>query len=59
MNPLNAAQEQQLLPALTLSTEDDPRVVREAATEDYSLHVVPRSGETHVFSTSTGARLSD
>jgi multiple sugar transport system ATP-binding protein len=23
------------------------------------LHVVPRVGETHVFSTSTGARLSD
>ena len=24
-----------------------------------TLHVVPRAGETHVFSTSTGARLSD
>ena len=28
---------------LTTSTTDDPRVVHEAATEDYSLHVVPRS----------------
>ena len=25
-----------------MSREDDPRVVAEAATEDYSLHVVPR-----------------
>ena len=24
-----------------------------------TLHVVPRAGETHVFSTSTGERLSD
>ncbi|MGW1604792.1 sugar ABC transporter ATP-binding protein, partial [Streptomyces eurythermus] len=24
-----------------------------------TLHVVPRPGETHVFSTSTGERLSD
>ncbi|MEO3767669.1 sn-glycerol-3-phosphate ABC transporter ATP-binding protein UgpC [Streptomyces sp. B8F3] len=24
-----------------------------------TLHIIPRSGETHVFSTSTGARLSD
>ncbi|MGI8312625.1 hypothetical protein [Saccharopolyspora hattusasensis] len=28
---------------LDISYEDDPRVVREAATEDYSMHVVPRS----------------
>ncbi|WP_207394018.1 purine-cytosine permease family protein [Actinomadura formosensis] len=28
---------------LDLSFEDDPRVVKEAATEDYSTHVVPRS----------------
>jgi purine-cytosine permease-like protein len=31
------------LPALTVSETDDPRVVEEAATEDYSLHVVPRT----------------
>jgi purine-cytosine permease-like protein len=31
------------LPALDVSHEDDPRVVAEAATEDYSLHVVPRT----------------
>jgi purine-cytosine permease-like protein len=31
------------LPALRTSKTDDPRVVEEAATEDYSLHVVPRS----------------
>lgn len=30
-------------PALQISQTDDPRVVEEAATEDYSLHVVPRS----------------
>lgn len=29
------------LPALDVSLEDDPRVVEEAATEDYSLHAVP------------------
>ena len=28
---------------LDISYEDDPRVVKEAATEDYSTHVVPRS----------------
>ena len=28
---------------LEVSFEDDPRVVKEAATEDYSTHVVPRS----------------
>jgi len=28
---------------LDVSYEDDPRVVEEAATEDYSLHVVPRT----------------
>jgi purine-cytosine permease-like protein len=32
-----------LLPALQVSDTDDPRVVAEAATEDYSLHVVPRT----------------
>lgn len=31
------------LPQLETSRRDDPRVVEEAATEDYSLHVVPRS----------------
>lgn len=31
------------LPQLETSRRDDPRVVQEAATEDYSLHVVPRS----------------
>lgn len=31
------------LPKLDTSRRDDPRVVEEAATEDYSLHVVPRS----------------
>lgn len=31
------------LPPLQVSETDDPRVVREAATEDYSLHVVPRT----------------
>jgi purine-cytosine permease-like protein len=31
------------LPALPVSHSDDPRVVEEAATEDYSLHVVPRT----------------
>ena len=30
-------------PPLETSVEDDPRVVKEAATEDYSLHVVPRT----------------
>lgn len=42
MNPLSSMPEQ-LLPQLTRSAEDDPQVVREAATEDYSLHVVPRT----------------
>jgi purine-cytosine permease-like protein len=31
------------LPRLRVTNEDDPRVVAEAATEDYSLHVVPRT----------------
>jgi len=31
------------LPPLRVTHEDDPRVVVEAATEDYSLHVVPRT----------------
>jgi len=31
------------LPPLQTSDTDDPRVVAEAASEDYSLHVVPRS----------------
>lgn len=31
------------LPRLEVSHEDDPRVVQEAKTEDYSLHVVPRT----------------
>ncbi|MFR9796083.1 ABC transporter ATP-binding protein [Streptomyces sp. MS06] len=32
---------------------------REAPAKGSRLHVVPRPGESHVFSTSTGARLSD
>ncbi|MBC3193354.1 thiamine permease [Pseudonocardia sp. C8] len=31
------------LPPLTVSSTDDPRVVDEAAREDYTLHVTPRS----------------
>lgn len=31
------------LPSLQVSDHDDPRVIEEAATDDYSLHVVPRS----------------
>src|SRR3954470_466926 len=31
------------LPVLETTREDDPRVLEEAATEDYSLHVVPYS----------------
>ena len=31
------------LPPLQVSDHDDPRVVEEAATDDYSLHVVPRT----------------
>ena len=31
------------LPPLDISYEDDPKVVEQAATEDYSLHVVPRT----------------
>src|SRR5918997_3062348 len=31
------------LPPLDVSHADDPRVLAEAATEDYSLHVVPRT----------------
>src|SRR3954449_8288791 len=31
------------LPALRVSDRDDPRVLQEAATEDYSLHVVPHT----------------
>jgi purine-cytosine permease-like protein len=31
------------LPKLDLTYEEDPRVVKQAATEDYSLHVVPLS----------------
>ena len=31
------------LPALDVSHVDDPRVVEEAATEDYSLHAVPHT----------------
>jgi purine-cytosine permease-like protein len=35
--------DERALPALEVSREDDPRVVEEAATEDYSLHVVPHT----------------
>jgi hypothetical protein len=31
------------LPQLEVRYDDDPRVVREAATEDYALHVVPKT----------------
>src|SRR4051794_10382408 len=31
------------LAPLDVSYEDDPRVVKEAATEDYSVHIMPRS----------------
>lgn len=31
------------VPPLQVSDHDDPRVVEEAATDDYSLHVVPRT----------------
>jgi purine-cytosine permease-like protein len=31
------------LPPLEISDRDDPRVLEEAATDDYSLHVVPRT----------------
>lgn len=31
------------LPPLDVSYEDDPRVLEQAATEDYSLHIVPRT----------------
>jgi purine-cytosine permease-like protein len=37
------------LPALQVSYEDDPRVLAEAATEDYSLHVVPRSWQMNRY----------
>jgi purine-cytosine permease-like protein len=37
------------LPALQVSESDDPRVVAEAATEDYSLHVVPRTWRMDKF----------
>ena len=32
---------------------------RDVPEKGSTLHIVPRSGETHVFSTSTGERLSD
>jgi Purine-cytosine permease and related proteins len=32
-----------VMPGLHVTYEDDPRVVKEAATEDYSTHVVPNS----------------
>jgi hypothetical protein len=37
---VNAARQ---VPPLQVSDHDDPRVVEEAATDDYSLHVVPRT----------------
>ncbi len=37
---------QNSVPALDIRYTDDPEVVREARTEDYSLHVVPRSWRT-------------
>lgn len=37
------------LPPLDVSFEDDPRVLKEAATEDYSLHVVPRTWRMDKF----------
>ena len=38
-----AVQADAALPPLHVSNHDDPRVLEEAATDDYSLHVVPRS----------------
>lgn len=38
------------LPPLTVSSTDDPRVVAEAATEDYTLHVTPRTWRMGRFS---------
>src|SRR3954447_482711 len=38
-----AIREPAAIPALDVSHEDDPRVLHEAATEDYSLHVVPHT----------------
>jgi purine-cytosine permease-like protein len=38
-----SAREQPLLPALNITRVDDPAVVAEAARDDYSLHVVPRT----------------
>lgn len=37
------------LPPLEVSYTDDPRVLEEAATEDYSLHVVPRTWRMDKF----------
>jgi purine-cytosine permease-like protein len=37
------AREATALPPLDIRYDDDPRVVKEAATEDYSRHVVPRT----------------
>jgi len=31
-------------PALQVSYEDDPRVVADAAVDDYAMHVVPETG---------------
>lgn len=41
VRPGDPAAHAQPLPPLKLSRTDDPRVVAEAATEDYSLHIVP------------------
>ncbi|MFD4640098.1 SCP2 sterol-binding domain-containing protein [Lentzea sp. NPDC058436] len=38
------------LPPLEESTQDDPRVVRRAATEDYAAHVVPKSARSSRWS---------
>lgn len=43
MSALDYATKPEVYPALETSTEDDPRVLADAATEDYSLHVVPKS----------------
>lgn len=40
---MEAQADKKKLPELDVSQSDDPRVVKEAATEDYSLHAVPKT----------------
>lgn len=44
------AEETTALPPLVTSTQDDPRVVAEAASEDYTLHVTPPTWRMSKFS---------